>query len=144
MLQCTVAARHAHLRAKQQAQGRTTGACSSNIACAMVQEYLVETVAKVAAAEKEYRAAGDHMDRPLLGSAADVDAKGKAKAAGEGGGGGGFSEEELDSWHLDAVDLILRHTEDQGDRAAAAIRDQLTVIDECGPPPPCAVTGDFP
>ena len=85
----------------------------------------METVAKLASAEKEYRAARDLMDRPLSNPtsnstapgagagaappqapAAAAHAKGKARApgGGGGGGGGGFSEEELDSWHLDAVD----------------------------------------
>ena len=44
----------------------------------------------------------------------------------EGAAGGG---EELDSWFLDGLDLLLQHSPDQGERAAEAIQDQLTQID---------------
>ena len=37
--------------------------------------------------------------------------------------------EELDSWFLDGIDLLLQHLPDQGERAAEAIRDQLSEID---------------
>ena len=44
----------------------------------------------------------------------------------EGAAGSG---EELDSWFLDGLDLLLQHSPDQGERAAEAIQDQLTQID---------------
>ena len=44
----------------------------------------------------------------------------------EGAAGSG---QELDSWFLDGVDLLLQHSPDQGERAAEAIQDQLTQID---------------
>lgn len=37
--------------------------------------------------------------------------------------------EENDSWFLDGIDLLLQHLPDQGERAAEAIRDQLSEID---------------
>ncbi len=37
--------------------------------------------------------------------------------------------ELLEAWYLDGIDLLLHHTPDQGERAAEAIRDQLTEID---------------
>ena len=44
----------------------------------------------------------------------------------EGAAGSG---EELDSWFLDGIDLLLQHSPNQGERAAEAIQDQLTQID---------------
>ena len=43
--------------------------------------------------------------------------------------GAAGSREELDSWFLDGIDLLLQHSPDQGERAAEAIQDQLTQID---------------
>lgn len=43
----------------------------------------------------------------------------------------GIAEPEAaDFWYLDAIDMLLQFTEDHGERAAAAIQNQLTVIDE--------------
>ena len=44
----------------------------------------------------------------------------------EGAAGSG---EELDTWFLDGLDLLLQHSPDQGERAAEAVQDQLTQID---------------
>ncbi len=40
------------------------------------------------------------------------------------------ASEEVELWYLDAIDLILQNSDDYGERAASAIRDQLSVIDE--------------
>ena len=37
--------------------------------------------------------------------------------------------ELLEAWYLDGIDLLLHHLPDQGERAAEAIRDNLTEID---------------
>jgi hypothetical protein len=39
-------------------------------------------------------------------------------------------EEEAESWYLDAIDLLMQHTDNQGDRVATAIRDHLSEKDE--------------
>ena len=44
-------------------------------------------------------------------------------------GNAAVDTEELDSWFLDGIDLLLQHMPDQGERAAEAIRDQLSEID---------------
>lgn len=49
-------------------------------------------------------------------------------AASSSARGSAIDEDEI--WYLDAIDMIMQHTDDQGDRAATAIRDQLSVIDE--------------
>ena len=41
--------------------------------------------------------------------------------------------DEMDAWYLDALDLIMAHGADRGDRAAEAIRDHLRVRDQCAP-----------
>ncbi|EIE26712.1 hypothetical protein COCSUDRAFT_59229 [Coccomyxa subellipsoidea C-169] len=99
------------------------------------EEYLVQWVAKVAAAEKDYRAALDHMERP--GAAAEQsETAAWFKGPGRSGGAAPSSSsapaasEEVELWYLDAIDLILQNSDDYGERAASAIRDQLSVIDE--------------
>ena len=41
--------------------------------------------------------------------------------------------DEMDAWYLDALDLIMAHGADRGDRAAEAIRDHLRARDQCAP-----------
>ena len=41
----------------------------------------------------------------------------------------GIDTELLDAWYLDGIDMLLQYLPDQGERAAEAIRDQLTEID---------------
>ena len=53
----------------------------------------------------------------------------RLQAGGSGGWPAEGSGEELDSWFLDGIDLLLQHSPDQGERAAEAIQDQLTQID---------------
>ena len=55
-----------------------------------------------------------------------LEAGGSRGRPAEGATGSG---EELDSWFLDGIDLLLQHAPDQGERAAEAIQDQLTQID---------------
>lgn len=43
---------------------------------------------------------------------------------------GYWSLDEEECWYLDAIDLLLQHTDDQGDRVATAIRDHLAARDE--------------
>ena len=39
--------------------------------------------------------------------------------------------DETDAWYLDALDLIMAHGAERGDRAAEAIRDHLRARDQC-------------
>ena len=43
---------------------------------------------------------------------------------------GHWSLDDEECWYLDAIDLLLQYTDDQGDRAATAIRDHLAARDE--------------
>ncbi|CAL5225440.1 g8258 [Coccomyxa viridis] len=93
------------------------------------QEYLAQWVAKVAAAEKEYRNVTKQINRPALPGSAQP----QTAAGGDSGvpseGQPAIDTELLEAWYLDGIDLLLHHTPDQGERAAEAIRDQLTEID---------------
>ena len=79
----------------------------------------------MAAAEKDYRSAMEAMKHPAAQGTAQ-DARPAAQAALEAGI---EDPEQLDSWFLDGIDLLLQHTPDQGERAAEAIRNHLTEID---------------
>ena len=97
-----------------------------------LQEYLAQWVAKVAAAEKDYRSAMDAMKRPAAqGAAQDARLAARiARPAAQAALEAGIEDpEQLDSWFLDGIDLLLQHTPDQGERAVEAIRDHLTEID---------------
>ncbi|CAK0735069.1 hypothetical protein CVIRNUC_000523 [Coccomyxa viridis] len=89
------------------------------------QEYLAQWVAKVSSAEKDYRGAVDQMER----SAAPGAARSSGGPRGGPAEGAAGSGEELDTWFLDGLDLLLQHSPDQGERAAEAVQDQLTQID---------------
>lgn len=55
--------------------------------------------------------------------------RGKPAEGASGSGREPGSGQELDSWFLDGIDLLLQHSSNQGERAAEAIQDQLTQID---------------
>ncbi|CAL8467045.1 g6581 [Coccomyxa elongata] len=98
------------------------------------EEYLVQWVAKVAAAEKEYTSALEHMNRPGTGEQSDAATKSagppSSGRAAPSSSSGYLSLDEEECWYLDAIDLLLQYTDDQGDRMATAIRDHLAARDE--------------
>jgi hypothetical protein len=71
---------------------------------------------------------------PMEGSSVSLCSRssvpGLAGATAASSASGSAVPEELELWYLDAIDLLLQHSDDYGERAATAIRDQLSVIDE--------------
>lgn len=138
--------------------------------CVSAQEYMVQWVAKLASAERDYRETLAAVARAPVkppktptakpstvptgrGFRAAAGARRGAPAAGLGLGLGPANREaadaaaaaavaalepdETDAWYLDALDLIMAHVADRGDRAAEAIRDHLRARDQCAPGGPC-------
>lgn len=128
------------------------------------QEYMVQWVAKLASAERDYRetlaavarGAAKPPKNPTAkpsaaptgrGARAAGGARRGAPAAGLGLGLGlgnreaadaaaaaavaALEPDETDAWYLDALDLIMAHGGDRGDRAAEAVRDHLRARDQC-------------
>ena len=71
----------------------------------------------------------DVPSRQIEASQEEVAGKQDLVDAGRVAGDAVVDTEELDSWFLDGIDLLLQHLPDQGERAAEAIRDQLSEID---------------
>ena len=74
-----------------------------------IQKYMAMWIAKLAAAEKDFR-----------DSLAQMEKAGGVNLAAQGG-----------QWYLEAIDRLALHSEDGGERAMRHIRDQLQEIDKC-------------
>ncbi|KAK9844148.1 hypothetical protein WJX81_006007 [Elliptochloris bilobata] len=126
------------------------------------EEYMVQWVAKLAAAERDYRETLAAVRRTPAGPSEDPASKpssapigrgfraaagarrGAAAAAGSGIGlrnqgatdaavaaaVAALEADDTDAWYLDALDLVMAHSADRGDRSAEAIRDHLRLRDQ--------------
>jgi hypothetical protein len=103
-----------------------------------VQEYMAQWVAKMAGRKAEYLEAVREMDLSVAPEGSGRGGRGRkisrarapeGAAPSAAGAAASLSNEEVDPWYFDAIDLLEAHAPAGGQLAADHIKDQLSEAD---------------